>query len=307
MEEIPFTMLPLHVCTENSVTQDTIIISQRWDRDARLHVCFQILLYRVCQERLLDFTMNWQRCRECVWACDSSDVHGPGRQPGSVLIASLPAPWLDRFPSRLIFQLSIDAAHSASSRPAPPCPLSIHTLAMRYFSTVPQALCPGYSLSCYRSPSRFSPQPSFSSPPSHHPSEGNQFWAIAICASISLNLSGCAIDLLKLDSSFATSPCVCSLCTAVDAWHETWRRRDADWLWWIRPSWAASSPSHGMVPTFDQLSPSNPNSPNFHPNHICPASFTQRSARSLIRFKGIFRMIKIMLIKGAIYKTNFNH
>ncbi len=120
----------------------------------------------VCQERLLDFTMNWQRCRECVWACDSSDVHGPGRQPGSVLIASLPAPWLDSFPSRLIFQLSIDAAHSASSRPAPPRPLSIHTLAMRYFSTVPQALCPGYSLSCYRRPSRFSPQPSFSSPPS---------------------------------------------------------------------------------------------------------------------------------------------
>ncbi len=93
-----FIMLPLHVCTENSATRDTIIIGQCWDRDARLHERFQILLYRVCQERLLDFTMNWQRCRERMWACDSSDVRGPGRQPGSVLIASLPAPWLDRFP-----------------------------------------------------------------------------------------------------------------------------------------------------------------------------------------------------------------
>lgn len=121
-------------------------------RDARLHVRSQIPLYRVCQERLLDFTMNWQRCRERVWACDSSDVHGPGRQPGSVLIATLPAPWLDRFPSHLIFHLSIDAAHLASSRPAPPRPLNIHTLAMRYFSTVPQALSAGYFLFLSLSP-----------------------------------------------------------------------------------------------------------------------------------------------------------
>lgn len=115
--------------------------------------------YIVCVRMLLEFRTNWQRCRQRVWACDSSDVHEPGRQPGIVLIVSLsPAPWLDHFPSRLIFQLSIDAVQPASSRPAPPQPLNIHTLAMRYFSTVPQETL----FLAVAASSRFSLQPSFS-------------------------------------------------------------------------------------------------------------------------------------------------
>lgn len=292
---MPFIMLPLHVCRENSATQDTIIISQHWDRDARLHVRFQILLYRVCQERLLDFTMNWQRCRERVWACDSSDVRGPCRQPGSVLIASLPAPWLNRFPSRLIFQLSIDAAHSASSRPAPPRPLNIHTLAMRYFSTVPQALCPGYSLSLYRRPSRFSPQPSFSSPPSP-PSLRRQsilsdrYLCIHLSQSVWLRYRSVKIRFIIRHESVCLLTVYCGGHLARDV------TQAGCWLAVMN-----------QAPTFDQLSPSNPNYPTFHTNHICPTSFTQRSAIPLIRFKDIFRMIKMMPIKGAIYTQFFYH
>lgn len=199
-------------------------------------------------------------------------------------LSSLPAPLTRPLPLACHLSAVHWCSDPASSRPAPPQPLNIHTLAMRYFCALPTTPCSGNSLfllspPLYQSLSLFT----------HHTKTRLHFYPpFCIWGSISLHISFWpCIDLWKLDPSFLTNPHYLRFCDA-----DAVLSQDADCHGLKVSSDGSGHPElplpplpslpvlHGMAPIFDSLSPSNSIYSSSQSNHICPVSHSSDSVVS---------------------------
>lgn len=154
-------------------------------------VCFDLNQLHILHQRVSgNPTYCESFCTLCV--CDPAEARGPCMLPDGMLIASLQTPLTRPLPLACHLSAVHWCSDPTSSRPAPPQPLNIHTLAMRYFCALPTTPCSGNSrfllsphLSQSLSTQQGKAQLHFYSPYFRY----NQFELICIWGSISLHLS----------------------------------------------------------------------------------------------------------------------